>query len=146
MRGSCRLRFCDQHTASQHEFPSRVARNRGCAYSMVPNNTKHAKYMHKTSKYCQIIGFITYLALICVGKVVLSTSILLIHAVFNASSHVLFQSRSSKPRLLADVTPVGYGGAGGKYGIVLPVFTPPGPPTLKDRRATCWGEINGKCE
>ena len=42
---------------------------------------------------------------------------------------------------LRDVTPVGYGGPEGKYGIVLPVSNPSGPVMLKDRRATCRGEI-----
>ena len=28
------LCFSDQHTASQHVFPSRVVRNRSCTYSM----------------------------------------------------------------------------------------------------------------
>ena len=60
---------------------------------------------------------------------------------FSASSHVLFHSRSAKPRLLADVTPVGYGGPGGKYGIVLPVSSRSGTLTLKDRRAARGGEI-----
>ena len=70
---------------------------------------------------------------------VLSTSILFFHILFNANSLVLFPSRSSKPRLLADVTPVGYGATGGKYVIVLPVSIPPGPPTLKVRRAVRGG-------
>ena len=73
VRCSCCLPFSGQHTASQHVFPSREARNRRCAASMVPNNRKHAKYTHKTRKYCWIIGYITYLALIYVGIVVLST-------------------------------------------------------------------------
>ena len=42
-----------------------------------------------------------------------------------------------------DVMPVGYGGPGGKYGIVLPVLSRSGPLTLKDRWATLGGEI--KC-
>ena len=33
------LRFSDQHTASQHVFPSHVMRNKRCAYSMFPKNT-----------------------------------------------------------------------------------------------------------
>ena len=41
-----------------------------------------------------------------------------------------------------DVTPGGYGGPGGKYGIALPVSSPPAPPTLKDRHAVRGGEIN----
>ena len=40
-----------------------------------------------------------------------------------------------------DVTPIGYGGPGGKYGIVLPVSSRSGPLTLKDRPATLGGEI-----
>ena len=43
---------------------------------------------------------------------------------------------------LRDVTPGGYGGTGGKYGIVLPVSSRSGPLTLKHRRATRGGEIN----
>ena len=35
--------FSDQHPASQHVFPSRVARNRRCAYSMVPEQHKTRK-------------------------------------------------------------------------------------------------------
>ena len=106
VRFSCCLRFSGQHTGGQHVFPSRGAQNKRCAASMVPNNTTHAKYTHKTRNEGYIIGFITYLALICVGKVVLSTSFVPLCVVFNASSHVLFHSRSSKPRLLTDVTPV----------------------------------------
>ena len=37
------LRFSDLHTASQHVFPSCVARNRRCAYSMVPEQHKTRK-------------------------------------------------------------------------------------------------------
>ena len=48
--------FSDQHPASQHVFPSRVARNRrgiGAVHTVwSPNNTKHAKYTHKTRKHC----------------------------------------------------------------------------------------------
>ena len=94
-------------------FP-RVWRGIGAVHTVwSPNNTKHAKYTHKTCKLCEIIDQITYLALICVGKVVLSTSVLPFCVVFNASSHILFPLRSPKPRLLADVTPIGYGGQEG---------------------------------
>ena len=38
------LRFSDPHTASQHVVPLHVARNRPCAYSMVPEQHKiHAQ-------------------------------------------------------------------------------------------------------
>ena len=43
VRCPCCLLVSDQHTASQHVFPSLVARNRCCAYSMVPEQ-------HKTHK------------------------------------------------------------------------------------------------
>ena len=74
---------------------------------------------------------------------VLSTSVLFFCVVFNFNSHVLFPSRSPKPRLLADVTPVGYGG-GCRREIRdrITRILPFGAPTLKDRRAVRGGEIN----
>ena len=41
----------DSYTDSLHVFSSRVARNRRCAYSMVPEQ-HNAKYRHKTGKHC----------------------------------------------------------------------------------------------
>ena len=73
---------------------------------------------------------------------VLSTSVPPFCIVFNASSHVLFPSRSSKPRLLADVTPVGYGGDRREIRNRITRILPFGAPTLKDRRAVRGGEIN----
>ena len=70
---------------------------------------------------------------------VLSTSVLPFCVVFNASLLVL---HSAKPRLLTNFTPIGYGSTGGKYGIVLPVSSPPAPLMLKDRHAVRGGEIS----
>ena len=71
---------------------------------------------------------------------VLSTSVLLFHVVFNASSFVLFPLGSAKPRL-ADVT------AGWIWSLRREIWNritrilPYGSPMLKDRRATRGGEI-----
>ena len=72
---------------------------------------------------------------------VLSTSFGPFCVVFNASSHVLIHSRSPKARLLADVTPGGYGGARREIRNRITRILPFGPLMLKDRRATRGGEI-----
>ena len=68
------LRFSIWHTASRHVFPSCAVQNRCCAASMILNNTNpKRKIQAKNTLTLLIYRLDYYLALICVGKVVLST-------------------------------------------------------------------------